>query len=362
MKQPIPPPDLHLEPSPPLSEGWGPPLIDSCRIRGKILWVEGNDSLLLGNDQGGICRFSPQENKLYKVAPSPLSIMERILGRQRQLGRLLRQSPRCLIKLPSATLLWSSGGRLWRKESDEPSATCTFRFSTGHGPLFLARDQDGFVYWGEYIAKNKAYPTAIYRSSDEGITWERIFRFDTGCIRHVHGMFWDKASQRIWLTTGDANHESGLWVLEKNRPVMIAGGKNLFRIVQPVFTSTQILFGTDTPGQNCGIYRFDRKTGMVEKLKSVRGPVFFGCCAGDWVAFSTVVEPSHPENHAALYLANVNRLEFKEALTLKKDRWNMRLFQYGQIYLPQNNSEFPRIWFTPSGLEYDGHLLHLELS
>jgi hypothetical protein len=163
------------------------------------------------------------------------------------------------------------------------------------------------------------------------------------------------------MTTGDEPYESALWTLDDNVPEVVVGGRSIFRIVQPVFTEDDIYFGTDTPGDQCGIYRMSRATLIPQLLRGTSGPTFFGTSVGGQIVFSTVVEPGHPTNHACLF-SSKDGSNFQESLILHKDRWPMRLFQYGQIHMPCNTYPGNQIWFSPCALERDGQLLSLDVS
>ena len=60
------------------------------------------------------------------------------------------------------------------------------------------------AYFGEYV-NNAKRPIRIIRLSDDGQTAAVCFQFNQGEIKHVHGIYWDKYRQRLWITTGDSN-------------------------------------------------------------------------------------------------------------------------------------------------------------
>jgi len=319
----------------------------------RILWCEPDGALLLGTDDGEIVRWSAGGTE--SIASSPLSISLRAIGRSRLASRLLRQGPRAFVRTAKGTLVWTAADRMWRLPAGSDHPSLCFAFPIGHGPLFMAATPDGKVYWGDYVARRERHPSCIYCSSDDGQTWQVVFRFEGHVVRHIHGIFWDDHGSQLWLTTGDDGDESALWTLNSDRPEPVASGDR-FRIVQPVFTAGHVLFGMDVPGGRNYLCAMDRRTGKVEELIPTIGPVFFGHRAGSDAAFSTSIEPLHEATESALYVGNMQTLEFREVLRLEKDRWPMRLFQYGQLFLPQNSAA-SGIWFTPCATTHDGHLV-----
>ena len=66
----------------------------------------------------------------------------------------------------------------------------------------LVTDQDE-LYFGEYGNNSSRSEVPIYRSQDSGRSWQLIFSFDTGKIKHIHGCYWDKYEEKVWVFTGD---------------------------------------------------------------------------------------------------------------------------------------------------------------
>lgn len=330
-------------------------------VRGRPLWVNLDGTLLLGRSDGGISHFDPSSKALRRVTGSPYGLSLRTLSNSLLATRLLRLAPRAFVQLQSGTLLWVAGKHIWKCNPNDSRPISVFRFEVGSGPLFIAVEPDGSVVFGDYVADRQRRPSAIRRSVDGGDSWHVLHEFSAERIRHVHGVFWDPYSSCIWLTSGDADQESGLWVLEGDEPKLVAGGRSIYRVVQPVFTTDAIFFGTDTPGESCGIYRLTRSDSRVDFLQPARGPVFFGTSVASRIAFSTAVEPGHSESSAALYLSDAQD-GFQEVLALSKDRFDMRLFQYGQIYLPANYSAGRRLWFSPCATEYDHYLFSIDVN
>lgn len=162
----------------------------------------------------------------------------------------------------------------------------------GKRPLNLCVDNGSRLYYGEYRGNQDRSPVHIYGSNNKGKEWASVWRFIG--IRHVHGVFYDSYDDRIWVTTGDNDEEAAIWMTDDRFRTLekVVGGTQQLRAVQLLFTQNHVYFGSDTQLERNFIYRLDRKTAKVKKLQRVESSVFWGCKVGDYLFFSTAVEPS----------------------------------------------------------------------
>ncbi|MFC1785494.1 hypothetical protein ACFL0J_07710, partial [Candidatus Neomarinimicrobiota bacterium] len=63
--------------------------------------------------------------------------------------------------------------------------TCKKPLNVCYNPL------NNTIYWGDYIATNKALPINIYCSKDNGKNWDIVYTFSLGTIRHIHNIIYD---------------------------------------------------------------------------------------------------------------------------------------------------------------------------
>ena len=218
----------------------------------------------------------------------------------------------------------------------------------GKRPLNLCVDNDSMLYYGEYRGNQERSPVDIYASDSEGRQWESIWCF-TG-IRHVHGVFHDPYDNRIWVTTGDTDAESGIWVTGNKFKTLdqVVGCSQQMRAVQLLFTENHVYFGSDTPLEKNYFYRMEKKTGQVKRLQEVESSVFWGCKVGKYLFFSTVVEPSKVNKcKDACIWGSQDGETWKCVARFRKDIWPMKLFQYGQILFPSGENNTDYLWFTP---------------
>ncbi|MBW1673126.1 MAG: hypothetical protein JRJ45_05680 [Deltaproteobacteria bacterium] len=223
---------------------------------------------------------------------------------------------------------------------------------SGKRSLNLCVDNTSHLYYGEYRDNQDRTPVHIYGSDSGGRRWKVVWRF-TG-VRHVHGVFHDSYDDKIWVTTGDEDKESGIWVTDDCFRTLdrVVGGTQQLRAVTLLFTQSHVYFGSDTPLERNFIYRLDRKTGKIDKLQEVESSVFWGCKVGESLFFSTAVEPSKANRcRDACIWGSKDGETWKCIARFGKDIWPMKLFQYGQIFFPagENNSDY--LWFTPFATE-----------
>lgn len=234
-----------------------------------------------------------------------------------------------------------------------------------HGSRPLALCQRGSsVCYGEYRGNAERSPVAVWRSNDEGRSWERAWTFTT--VRHVHGVYHDPYEDSFWVTTGDEDTEAGLWRTRDDFRSLehVAGGSQALRVVQLLFTQDAVLFGSDAPSERNWLYRMERRSGNIRAVQAVESSVFYGTQAGGMCAFSTAVEPSavNRSREAVVWLSKDGGESWYRGVAFRKDRLPMRLFQYGQVLFPAGPGDGNTLWLTPYGARPDQVSLCYEAS
>jgi len=218
----------------------------------------------------------------------------------------------------------------------------------GSRPLAVCRVPDGRLYYGEYRGNEERRPMRVYGSEDGGRTWGEAYRFYG--VRHVHGVYYDRYRDAVWVTTGDADDEAGIWVSYDNLRTLrrIVGGSQQARVIRLVFTEDHVYFGSDAPGEQNHIYRLLPESGRVERLAEVGGPVWHGCRTAGGLLFSTACEPSRVNRlRAAQVWYSVDGVAWRRVAEYTKDRWPMRLFQYGQVFFAEGDDDALGAWLSP---------------
>lgn len=237
----------------------------------------------------------------------------------------------------------------------------------GSKPLNICIAPSGKLFFGEYFQNMGKEAVNIYGSEDNGQTWNIVYTFPEGSINHVHGLFFDKYTNRIWVATGDRVNECiiGYTEDEFRSFVEVFRGGQEYRTCQLLFYKDFIVFGTDTQYQQNVIKKFDRKTLEITELQKVQGSVIKGGQVGDVAFISTTVEPSdvNTDKWAHLWVTKDGQ-HWEEKYKAKKDWLPATLFQFGTFEFPQyyGVEKLERLYFSGRALKgLDGKSTYIDL-
>lgn len=207
----------------------------------------------------------------------------------------------------------------------------------GTRPMNLCQSNDGTIYYGEYYPNPQKTITHIFQSKDNGDSWSIAYSFADGEINHIHGVFQDPYSNKLWVATGDDNRSCIFGYSEDGFKSFVRafGGSQQYRVCVPLFYKDFIIFATDTPHQQNMIRKIDRDTRKIKNLQQIQGSGIYAVKIGKYAAISTTVEPSHVNTNSNSYLwFSQDGLTWKEALHFKKDFLSKKYFQFGSIRFP----------------------------
>ncbi|MCK5642242.1 MAG: exo-alpha-sialidase [Gammaproteobacteria bacterium] len=278
-------------------------------LRAKDLLVQGHDidghlwatrGMVAYRLQEGESKFARQ----YHI-PTGFSIF---WLRNFSIVRRVTLRPECVELLPisEGEACAMSAGRMWYRpangEDFEETLTLPhYGIFTGQGVRNdgLARLSDGTILFGEYFTNRDRTNVRIYSSEDNGRTWQVAYDFRPGQIRHVHAVQQDPYTGKVWICTGDHDHESTVaWSSDGCKTLNPIGqGSQIWRVCQLVFTKDALFWGTDTGrAAVSGIYRWDRTTHELTKLIDVPGEMFYATRLADGtIVMSTVCNGSKNE-------------------------------------------------------------------
>jgi hypothetical protein len=271
-------------------------------------------------------------------------------------ARLFRDGFHALAVLPSGQVVAAVPGAIAVLDPGETRFRVTHTLQRGTRPLHIAVSPDNHVFWGEYFSNPGRDEVHVYASSDRGATWDVAYTFAKGEIRHVHNIVSDHWENCLWLLTGDEGRECRILRASydfKGIDVALSGNQQA-RAVALLPTRDGLFFASDTPLESNHVYQFLRN-GELRSVANLDSSSIYGCKAAAGMFFSTMVEPStvNPTREAALY-GSPDGSTWHKALSLKKDRWPMKLFQYGNVFLPDGQNSTDVLAMTSIAVEDNG--------
>jgi hypothetical protein len=290
----------------------------------------------------------------------PLNISDRIWTQHKWLSRLSRKENSHVIEIDEGRFACIAFGNIFIINIDKKEVNNIGEIK-GSRPLCVCTDREN-IYYGIYRNNVERKPIELLQYSTTKKSWNVFYRFEE--IRHIHGVFWDRYESKLWVTTGDLDHESTIWKFENAKtPKKIVAGSQQTRAVDLLFTEGAIFYATDAPNDSNFIYKLDRMTHKLDKLQKVGGPVFYGRKDGKWLFFGTVVEPSEVNRTDAVELwgSPDEGNSWKLIREFKKDILHKKLFQYGQIKFPSGPGDGKNLYFTPYATEFDHNIMKLPL-
>ncbi len=325
---------------------------------GKVIKVDQSDLMvsmgyLMKKSSGAISRIV--DKKFFCLSRLKLT---RRLSRAEITNLYSLNNGECLAIAKRGLFLQKQGGDCFEK---------TFTMSRGSKPLNICVAPSGKLFFGEYFQNIEKQAVNIYSSEDNAHTWHIAYTFQEGNINHVHGLFLDPYTNRIWVATGDRDNECIIGYTEdefKTITEVFRGGQE-YRTCQLFFYKDFIVFGTDTQYQQNVIKKFDRNTLEITELQKVQGSVIKGGQIGDVAFISTTVEPSdvNTEKWAHLWVTK-DGLHWEEKYKAKKDWLPATLFQFGTFEFPQyyGIEKLERLYFSGRALKgLDGKTTYIDL-
>jgi hypothetical protein len=268
------------------------------------------------------------------------------VARSRFGARLLRHYVAALTILSDGTRVAIARDGLYRAAPRETTMGRVFEVRRGSRPLNLAVDGEDRVLFGEYGAGLENSEVLLYASHDKGMTFERVFAFSRGDIRHVHSVIFEPKGG-FWVMVGDFGRQTGVGLLSDDFKHFdwLSRGDQRVRGVRALVRPNCLVYGTDSDRERNFIVRLDKVSGKVETLREIEGSSLYAEAFGSCAAISTCVEPNPacPSREASLYLSADYEI-WNRRLSFAKDRLHSVLFQFGTLVLPYSH------WARPVGM------------
>lgn len=258
-------------------------------------------------------------------------------------SRLFRDGFHALCVLSSGSVIGAVPGAIVTCPAGEKSFQVTHVIRRGTRPLHITSTPSGLVYWGEYFDNPQRDEVHIYCSDDDGLSWKIAYTFPPKAIRHVHNIVFDRWQNLLWILTGDYGHECRVLraaVDLKNLEPALEGNQQA-RAVAFLPAPEGVYFASDTPLEKNFIYRMGCE-GVPSPVASLNHSSIYGCAVRNALFFTTMVEPStvNTSNEVHLY-GGLDGEDWQKCFVWEKDSLPMRLFQYGNCFLPDGQNESP---------------------
>lgn len=261
-------------------------------------------------------------------------------SRNRLSYRLVRDGFHALAILPKGNIVAAVPGAIATLRMGESQFQISHRVHRGTRPLHITATPDGRVFWGEYFDNPQRHEVYIYASLDQGLTWQVAHVFPKGSIRHVHNILYDRWENCLWIFTGDYGKECRILRASLNFTTVdeVAGGNQQTRAVAAVVNQDGLYFASDTPLEQNHIYHLSRR-GRIQRLGALPSSSIYACKSRSGIFFSTMVEPSEVNSSRSITLfGSADRADWKSLAAWGKDSWPMKLFQYGNAFLPDGEN------------------------
>lgn len=224
---------------------------------------------------------------------------------------------------------------------------------------------DGTIFFGEYtININNDNPTSLYRSQDNGLSFQQILTFAKDDVRHIHFVQWDKYENCLWMGTGDKDAECRLMRSQDNGDSWetIGEGNQLWRAVGISPTKDALYWGTDAGSvrESNYIIRMDRTSRRLVKVQEVQGPCHGnGVLADGTVYVSTGVEGGETEQDRYAHIWQVQSDDkVREVYKMQKDIFPL-IVQYGVMRFLMGLESSDTVVFTAYALQNAGETVYL---
>ena len=226
-----------------------------------------------------------------------------------------------------------------------------------------ARDENGDIYFGEYLANDERGEMRIYRYANGGDKIETVYTFPKNSIKHIHGIYFDEFTKSLYCLTGDDEKECQiLRTSDGFQTTEIVGqGDETWRAVSLLFSENAFFYGMDAEFRANHIYKVSRESLERKSLAEVNGTVFYSKNLNGNLFFTTTAEnaPSQTENVAALWQVDEND-SCRKLISFKKDSWHPTLFQFGTIHFPYRNTLENELYFHLVGVSEDNQTFRIK--
>lgn len=290
--------------------------------------------------RGNIFVVHNSQNKIIWKFNLSRNFCERIASKIPLIERILRLETRAVTEIDNNHFIVAKHGAIFFIDIEKRTVNIEHKFRPGmEGPIsfctYLDKCGQKHILYGEYFSNDERDYVRIFERKTE--QWNEVFRFEKGTIKHIHQIIYDFYHDRFYIATGDADQESGIWILNNSysKLSLICGGKQMYRTCFIIPHKDGIEYFTDSPNDQNYLIYYDFKENSIQKKIEIMGP----CIYGEYIRIyqengfivSTSVEPD-PR------LSKVNYLLTSSKRGKGVSDWN------SHVYIGNNINNLKEIW------------------
>ncbi len=303
------------------------------RINREIIHFAQNNTLITSKYR---TIFFSQNDTTLKIKLPEKNPIKQLFGFFRVTRRALRLD-KCNVFLHNGNLIIIRQGKvyLYNTEKNELIHTLSLRNCRNVLHQSINSTPDGLIYFGEYGNNGNRSSVPIYCSNDGGMSWKEIYTFPANSIKHVHGCYYDKFTEKIWVCTGDFEGENWLLAADRefNKVEKIGDGQQKFRTCNLIFTQEQVHWLMDSQLEPSHHIIMDRKTNNITVGQKLMGPVWYIKELEENIYLAATAQEIGQgvlDDKIHLYYST-DLEEWKTVRTFKHDGLPKRYFKFGVI-------------------------------
>jgi hypothetical protein len=310
------------------------------------------DGSMIASRGYGIYKSEDNGENWEYVNTVPTPYYKRILAKNRLVSRLLRLGLSQIKRIPGDNFLVCCDKGMFLSDF----SFSHFRRTDAPARFFQLLDNSlcvtpEYVYYGEYIPNPGRSEVNVFRSKD-GAHWELAHSFPPKIIKHIHVLQYDKFSEKIWFSTGDAYAECLLGFADQDfsNLAIIGGNNQKWRTLEFLFTEDFVYWGMDSPIMQNKLFSYCRKDGEIKEIADFNGPIYNLRKIGNKgyiILTGSEGGKSEWDNKAHVWYSN-NLHKWQDCLSFEKDALP-HIFGFGRLLLAENTGE--KIILSASALE-----------
>jgi hypothetical protein len=300
--------------------------------------------------------YSYKDNS--KVIILPQNILISIIGKIRIIRRLLRWD-KCNIYPSNNGLIIIRKGYVYFYDFITEKLSPVLKLKNCRNILHqsIAQTPGGDIYFGEYGSNPDRISVPVYRSPDGGKSWQTIYEFAPGAIRHVHACCYDPYEDKIWVCTGDFGTENKIAIANRDfsNIEFIGDGFQKFRACNFFFTQDEVHWLMDSQLETSYHLKLARDTRKVEQLSELPGPVWYSkqTPGGYFAATAQEIGPGVKDEYTHLLFSD-DLTDWRTIRKYKHDIWPRKYFKSGVIGFSEGKSQNDFFIFFEALSKVDG--------